>query len=218
MLIKIHKRNIFLTVLACVFILSTKAQPAGFTTMKNTGGFKQKLTQVNQKTQTIQSDFVQEKHLDVFAEDIVSKGKFWYKKHNKLRWQYTHPFNYLIVINGENISIKDDKKVNRFNSSSNKVFKQVNQMMTDIIQGNIFSNTGDFSFNYFENATHFLVIMSPKSKDMKEFLQKINVYFDKNDLSVSRLTMDELSGDYTNITFTNKKMNQAISDEKFIVR
>lgn len=218
MLIKIHKRTIFLAVFICTFIISAKAQPTGFSAMKNSSGFKQKLIQVNQKTQTIQSDFVQEKHLDVFAEDISSKGKFWYKKQNKLRWQYTRPFNYLIVINGENISIKDDKKVNRFNSSSNKVFKQVNRMMTDIIQGNIFSNTNDFNFKYFENATLFLVIMSPKSKEMKEFLQQINVYFDKKDLSVSRLKMDESSGDYTNIKFINKKMNQAISDEKFIVR
>jgi len=72
---------------------------AGFTGMKNVAGFRQSFSEVTKKTLTIEAGFIQEKNLSVLSEKIITKGKFLFKKENKLRWEYTDPFHYLIILN-----------------------------------------------------------------------------------------------------------------------
>ena len=58
---------------------------------------------MSKNTLSIESDFVQEKNLQVLSEKIISKGHFTFKKENRLRWEYTSPSKYLIVINNQKI-------------------------------------------------------------------------------------------------------------------
>ena len=60
--------------------------------------------------------------------------------------------------------------------------------------------------------------MIPKNEKMKKMLNEIQIYFDKKDLTVSKLKMLELDGDYTLIDFYDKKTNTPINDEIFIVK
>jgi len=57
--------------------------------------------------------------------------------------------------------------------------------------------------------------MIPIDPKMREFLQEIHLYFDKKDLTVSRLKMMEQGGDFTLVNFQNKKLNAGISDQQF---
>ena len=62
----------------------------------------------------------------MLSDKIVSTGKFWFKRENKVRMEYEKPSYYLLVINGNNIKTKDSQKENKVSSKSNKVFEQVN--------------------------------------------------------------------------------------------
>src|SRR6186997_2251099 len=93
-----------------VFIIiagSIKAQHAGYSPVKDTAVFRQQFATASQKINSVQSDFVQEKNLSMLSEKIVSKGKFWFKKDNKVRMEYNQPFQYLMILNNNNIYIKD---------------------------------------------------------------------------------------------------------------
>lgn len=211
-----HKINLILlfTCFMCSFI---HAQPNDFKSLKDTIGFKIKLQEKAKKTITIESNFTQEKNLSLLSEKIISKGHFCFKQPKLLRWEYFSPSAYLIVINGEKILIKDGKKVNKFDTKSNKMFKNINDMMLNSVQGNVLDHR-EFKIAYFENDTYYLVQMQPKSKDMKAYLKRIDMYFDKKELSVSKLKMTELSEDYTFIEFTSGKINETIPDSQFIVK
>jgi outer membrane lipoprotein-sorting protein len=50
---------------------------------------------------------------------------------------------------------------------------------------------------------------------MKKFFKEIAICFDKKDVSVSIIKMTELSGDFTEIKFIEKKINVEISDDMF---
>jgi outer membrane lipoprotein carrier protein len=50
---------------------------------------------------------------------------------------------------------------------------------------------------------------------MKQMLNEVQIYFDRNDLTVSSLKMIESGGDYTRINFNDKKLNTEIPVEKF---
>ncbi|MCY1536406.1 hypothetical protein D3C87_1764810 [compost metagenome] len=53
---------------------------------------------------------------------------------------------------------------------------------------------------------------------MKSLFKQIDVYINKADNNVSKLVMTENNGDYTEMVFSNKKLNTALSDALFSVR
>jgi outer membrane lipoprotein-sorting protein len=202
------------TILTPLFIFS---QPKGFLKVKNKQSVAQKISSASNKIKTIQSSFKQYKHLDILSNDIISEGKFSFKTSNLLRWQYIKPYDYLILMNGSNMWINDGKKTKKYDTGSNKMFKEINDLMLGLLQGDILKSK-NFNLQLFENKKYILAELIPKSPEMKEFLSSINIYFDKLDYSVSKVKMSEHSGDYTKIEFFNKKNNISISDSKFSIK
>ena len=74
----------------------------------------------------------------MLSDKIISKGKFWFKKENKVRMEYMQPFQYLMILNNNNIYIKDGQKENKISTGSNKLFQQVNRIVVDCVQRHSF--------------------------------------------------------------------------------
>ena len=207
-------RKLFLILLIVGAGLASNAQYTGYTLMSDLSKFKESFSAAAQKTNSIKSDFVQEKNLSMLSEKIVSKGKFWFKKDNKVRMEYNQPFQYLMILNNNNIYIKDGQKENKISASSNKLFQQINRIVIDCVKGSAFSNT-DFTINIFENKQTYLIELSPVAKNLKDIFKSINVTVDKKDYSVLSIQMNEVSGDYTLINFVNKQINASLPDALF---
>ena len=199
-----------------VWALQAAAQK-GFTPVANVELFKQQFAKAAQQTQTIKSDFVQEKHLSMLSEKVVSKGKFWFKKENRVRMEYASPTYYLMVINGKNFRIKDARTDKNISAGGNKLFEQISKITADCVQGNVLGNK-DFSAKVLENPQSYLLQMTPVAKGMKDFFASIDLLVDKKDLSVVKITMHERSGDNTVISFMQKEVNVAIPDELFALK
>ncbi|MBY0425101.1 MAG: outer membrane lipoprotein carrier protein LolA, partial [Cytophagales bacterium] len=165
---------------------------------------------------TIRSDFTQEKKLSVMSKKITSKGKFLFKKENKLRLEYVEPFAYLMVVNKDKIYIKDEGKVSTYDARSNKLFRQINTMILASIQG--MGNTKDFQSTYFESDKQYLLIMKPLTKSVSEMIKSLEIYLDKKDCSVVKFDMVEPSGDYTSIQLTTKEINVPVTDDNFVLK
>ena len=191
--------------------------PAGFKSVKDTAAFKVKMETQSKLVNSIESDFTQEKYLSVMSENIVSKGHFCFKKANMLRWEYLDPYKYLIAINKDKMFIKDNGKVSKYDINSNKMFKSINEMMVNTVQGNLLNNK-DYKVKFYESDKQYLLELSPTQKGAKDFLKVIQLYIDKTDYAVVKVKMIEPSDDYTTIDFSNRKTNQPIADEKFIIK
>lgn len=175
-----------------------------------------KLNENSNKNNTIQSDFVQNKTIEYLDETIVSKGKFWFKKSNNLRWEYNEPFNYIITIKDGKFTIKDGNKISNYDINTNAVFKEINDLLISMAEGNMIKDD-KFFVEAFENKTSYLLKLTPKNENMKNFINKTEVYIDKIDLSVYKILMLESESDFTEILFTNRKFNEEIRDNIFIV-
>ncbi len=211
--------SLFLTTVL-VLMLTTFAfaqVPAGYKPVKDTTAFKQKMEAQSKLVSTLESDFTQEKYLSVMSEKIISKGHFHFKKVNMLRWEYNDPYKYLIAINKDKMYIKDNGKVSKYDINSNKMFKSINEMMVNTVQGNLLNNK-DYKAKFYENDKFYLLELSPLQKGAKDFLKVIQLYINKVDYAVDKVKMIEPSDDYTSIDFTNRKTNQPIADEKFIIK
>ena len=205
----------FITLSVLTFYCFSSFSQSSYKAIEDISLFKSNLAEMSRKTNTIKSDFIQEKNLSFLSEKIISKGLFYFKKENKIRWQYTEPFDYLIIINDDKIFIKDEDKESKYDMGSNNIFNEINKIITGCVQGKILNNDKDYKIEYYENDNFYYVKLTPYSEKMKEFLSNIDIYFDKKDLSVSKLEMIELLGDYTKIEFLNKKLNEEIPDKEF---
>jgi outer membrane lipoprotein-sorting protein len=193
------------------------AQYAGFIPVKDMEKFKTAFALAAQKTNSIKSDFVQEKVLSMLSEKITSKGRFWFKKDNRVRMEYYHPYQYLMILNKDKVYVKDGQKENKISTRSNKMFQQINKIMVDCMQGTALNNT-DFKTRVFENKNNSLVELVPVTKGLKELFKAITVTIDNKDFSVSVIEMQELSGDNTIIRFLNKNLNADIQDMLFFIK
>jgi outer membrane lipoprotein-sorting protein len=198
-----------------LFLGVIKAQEENFAKVSDIEKAKANLEQLTEEISTIKSQFIQEKHLSFLSENIISKGEFYFKNPGFLRWEYTEPFEYLIVFTDKNIFIKDEENISSFDTESNKMFSEINNIMTGTIQGNIFNDNERFTVEYFENNQQFLLKLVPRMPEMKSMLQSIYIFIDKSDLSVARIKMTESSDDYTSITFIDRKLNTTIDNDKF---
>jgi len=173
-------------------------------------------TKVKEKaasTKTITSDFIQYKHLDFLSNDIESKGKLAFMAPDKVKWEYTTPFAYSVLFKNEKLFINDDGNKSAMDLGSNKLFKQLNQLITASISGDMFISE-EFDISYFKfdgkNSVHFI----PKDPQFAEFIKAFHITF-SNTGEVTEVKMIEPSDDYTQIIFSNRVENQAISDAVF---
>lgn len=196
------------------FANSTFAQVTGFSPIKDLNRFKQHFAAASQKIMSIESEFTQVKNLAMLKDKITSKGNFYYKRSNKVRIEYTKPYSYLMVLNNNDMKVKDEHKTSNYNTRSNKMMQSINNIMLDCMRGTVYDNK-EFATSVFENPKEYLLIMSPTTSVMKKMFSKIEVYLDKTDYNVVRLNMIENGGDNSLMSFTNRVMNKNLADALF---
>jgi len=178
---------------------------------------RKRISDAAKTTNSLEAQFIQTKELSVIKEKIISKGSFYFKKEKLLRWEYTEPFAYLIIMNNEKIYVKDEDKENHINLQSNKVFREVNNILIGAVQGTLLSDTKNFSCSISDQRDLYQAVLVPMNLKIKETLSEIILSFNKSDYTVDRLVLREVSGDYTRIDFSGKKINQNVPDAKFII-
>lgn len=207
------KRLYFTIFILILCILPTNAQMRQLTDIV---AIQKKITEVAESVKSIECDFVQTKHLEIFNEDIISKGQFYYKAEDKICLNYTQPSSYLMVINGEKIKIVSDGKKNVMNLKSNKTMKELRSMLAGCMSGNLTEIKG-YNMEFFEDKKFYLIQVKPINKDIMAYITQFDIYLDKSDFSVSKLRISEAGSNYTDYLFSNKKFNTLKDDSKFSI-
>jgi outer membrane lipoprotein-sorting protein len=212
------KKNKFtlLAIMALVWA-STKGQEAQLTSADNVNVITSRIESSNSKIQSLQSDFIQEKELSFLEEKVFSSGKFYFQRENKIRWEYSKPYSYVIVMNGSLIRIEDEGKTNTLDASSNRLFSSISHILAGIIDGSVIQQEEQFKAKFLENERMVKVLLEPRMSGFKEFIQRIELDINKKDYNVDAVKLVEKNGDYTLINFTNKKFNAPLQEDIFSV-
>lgn len=180
--------------------------------------FNRRLNEAAANIHSIACDFIQEKYLDVFAEKILSKGKFYFRKESKIALCYTQPLDYLIVINGQKLKIVSEGKVNVVDVSSNKMMDGMSRLLAACMTGNLNLLQEGYQMEFFEDPAYYLVRIRPQQKVLQSYMREMALWFDKKDMAVVRLRLSENESDYTEYQFSNRQFNTLHDDEKFAIR
>lgn len=205
------------TFLLVVFCLPLAAQK-DLTPLASVTAFQERLKKEAASLSSIESDFTQEKFLDVFNEKIVSKGRFYYKQENMIRMDYTSPIDYQIIINGQKLKIVSEGKSNVVNLGSNQMMNEMKGMLAACMIGDLTVMSSAYRLEYYESPSLYVVKIRPVSKSVQAYISEIIISIDKKDMSVQTLRLSENAKDYTEYHFTNRKYNTLANDEMFVIR
>jgi outer membrane lipoprotein-sorting protein len=205
------KSKIVFVLISLVLFFSVNAQE--MKPIENTEAFISKLKEQSKNTNSIVSDFTEEKFASYLKEPQKSVGVFYYKKKNKLRWEKTKPVKYVFLADGDNVKIQDNgKDVNV--SSANQVVGKIKELMLTLVNGD-FNSGKIFTPAYFQNAECYFVKLIPKNKKLAAIYSYINLTFLKETMLLKELAFYEKNGDKSIMTFSNSKTNQVIEDTVF---
>lgn len=202
-----------------LLFVSTKlivAQDSTFSAVTSISDVESRLAEYANSTISIESNFIQEKHLWMLDEVIVSEGIFLFKKTNSVRWQYYTPIKYTIVIHDGKFTIISNEKVNEFDIDSNPMFREINKMIVTAIKGDFIDNP-DFEAEFFENESQYLAKLIPTNSQVSSMLTTIEIFFSKESMQVEKVIFNEPGDDFTSIYFNDRVINGDLPDTRFLI-
>lgn len=202
--------------LCTLLSLPAFSQPKDFKELNDLKSFEKSVSVKMSQINSIRYAFEQEKKISMLSDKALSYGSIAFVKPDKLRMEYTKPYSYLMVMNDKKVQVKSQEKTSNYNTQTNKFFRLLTKIVTDCVQGNVVNNS-EFQTKVFAGPDSYLVKLTPLNKELKSLFKTISVYIDKDDLLVSQINLDEISGDNTTIRFTNKAVNVKVPLSDFTI-
>lgn len=205
------KRHIYILILSL----------AALTSVAQTPQERQAIQQISRAAaamKTMQADFVQTKHLRMLGEKMVSRGRMCYQQSDKLRWEYTKPYAYTFILNGNSVLMSKGGRRDVVDVNRNKVFREIARMMMSSVVGTCLTDSKNFKVSVETAQQTYTATLLPQKKDMKAMFTRIVLVFNRKTSVVSKVTMHEKNGDRTEITLDNVRTGAAVSPTEFTIK
>ena len=189
----------FLIIVTCLSALSVMGQTK--LTSEQEKQVLAKMEKSSNALRTLQCDFVQSKRMKLLSKEMQSKGVLYFVKPDKIRWQYTTPYDYTFIMNGDKVQIKSAKST----------------IILNTVTGGGIMNSADFDVTLYKQGDVYFAKMLPKKKEVKQVYAAIEVYFNPTLTMVESIKMIEKSGEYTTVKLLSPKVNTTINESVFKV-
>ncbi len=173
------------------------------------------LTEAASSMQTLQCRFVQEKTSSMLAEPSVAEGTMHFAAPDRMRWEYTAPYAFALVVKGERIVKVTDGKAEVLDGKSGRMYQGMVGLIMGSASGKKLFDTSVFDVLLYEEDAFWRAEMTPKRRDMKRLFNQLVFHFDKKTKSINSVEFKEASGDVTSIRFEDIKLNETIGEDKF---
>lgn len=208
-------KRLFFIVWVVVFSLHVSGQTK--LTAEQQKQLVEKIDKAASATKSMQCDFTQTKRMKLLKREMKSTGMMYFKQPNKLRWQYTSPYDYTFIMNGDKVRIKSTKSTQDINVQGNKIFRQITNIILNTVTGGGLKSASDFKVEVYQSEKGYFAKLYPKKKEVKQVYQLIEIYFNPALTMVSSVKMIEKTGDETLVNLNNLKVNAPINEKMFAV-
>jgi outer membrane lipoprotein-sorting protein len=210
----------FLILIAIILLLSSAAfsqePPKESVSPDKKAAILSRIREASTSIQTLAGEFTQERHLDILNKASVSRGKFYYKGPDSLRWEIYQPVTQGFVLNGD--------KGRRWQGKSGapKSFDLKKEPVIRIISDQVFAwaradfNKLEAGYDIVvEGESPIVLKLTPVSNGEKKYLDSIRLIFSSTENYVSAIEIHEPGGDYTLIKFFDMKINNPLQEDLF---
>ena len=165
------------------------------------------LTQAAASMQTMQCRFVQRKTMAMLAEPSVSEGSMLYAAPDKMRWEYTTPYSFALIVNGEQLVRVTEGQSEVMDAKQSRMYKGMSDLIIGSASGKKLFDTSVFDIQLYDDGSLWRAVMLPLRKDMKRMFAKLVFRFDKKTGVISSVEFEESKGDVTLIQFEDIRQN-----------
>ena len=177
--------------------------------------FQSELKTKNEQVTSIKCEFTQTREISIIAEPVSKDGDFYFMKPNNMLLSFND--GDYIKMTEEWFEMKTADNVTTTKVSSNPMLRNLNSILSACIIGDFNKMSRGFAVNYEESATEWTITLIPQRGKAASKISRIIIVFDKLDMSLNLLRMEEKSGDYTAYSFSNKVFNIAVDTNIFNV-
>lgn len=179
-----------------------------------TASFKEDIAKQAAGLESLSGDFVQVKHMHYMENEAVSKGKIYYTSPNVLKWEYSAPYNYIILFKDDQLHINDNGNKSITSLRSNKLFEKLVDLISGSVNGKLLSDMENFDISFYKSGNDIAAVVVPKDSTLHQMFNKIILIFDSTNM-LKLVKLMEISGDYTVIEFENIQINQDLKASLF---
>lgn len=173
------------------------------------------LVQTASSMQTMQCRFVQQTTSSMLAEPSVSEGMMTYMAPDKMRWEYTTPYSFALIVNGEKIMKMTEGQIETFDAKQGRMYKSIADIIMSCASGKKLLDDSMFDITLFDDGKIWRAEMKPLRKDMKRMFSLLTFCFDKKTAVIAVVEMTDAEGNLTQIQFEEKKVNEEIDVQLF---
>ncbi|RTZ95458.1 MAG: hypothetical protein DSY90_13470 [Deltaproteobacteria bacterium] len=168
-----------------------------------------------EKIESIQADFVQEKHLPFLVKPLESTGRFYFKRPGSVRWEYVSPLKSILVSHQgntrrlveENGAWIEDVGVKM--AGMQVVMTQISQWMSGR-----FTDSTDFDARIADDGK---VVLTPGNKALSRMIRRIELTLSDRPGVVDSVKVIEGDDAYTVWAFKNIQTNKPFKPTLFTV-
>ena len=144
----------------------------------------------------------------MLEEPTVSEGLMSYNAPDRMRWEYTSPYAFALVVNGEKITKIADGVEEVLDSKSGRMYQGIVNIIMSSATGKKLFDKSSFDVAITDDDEFWKAEMKPKKRDMKRMFSMLTFYFSKNNDVINKVEMTESTGDVTIIQFYDMKINE----------
>ena len=162
---------------------------------------------------SLRAEFVQEKHMEILARPLVSKGIFYFKAPNSLRWEYRSPVQSILLMH--------DGRTKRYLKRNGAIIEDAGahlQSMQVVLQDITQWLSGRFEENPAFSASlepDRKIVLRPKEKSLATMIQRIELILSDRPGIISAVMIYEGEKSYTRFEFKNPVLNQPLQGSIF---
>lgn len=174
-----------------------------------------RVTQAARAMRTMQADFVQTKHLKMLGDRMVARGRMHCQQPDRLRWEYTSPYTYTLVMNGDRVMTGKGASRKVADMKGNRAFREVGRVMMNSLVGRSLTDSKDFRVSMADTPAEYVATLTPQRKEMKALYTRIVLHFSRRTAIVSKVVLHEANGDRTDIELHNVVTNKPLGEALF---
>ncbi|PLX74997.1 MAG: outer membrane lipoprotein carrier protein LolA [Desulfuromonas sp.] len=195
------------------FFLLLLVLPVGASELKT---LLDRMQQTAASTQTLSSTFVQEKHLAIFSEKLISQGRFAYARPDRLRWELLTPFESGFVLNGRNGQRWNglSREMGDFSVDRDPAMGMIAQQLLAWARVDLDWLSQRYRMELLSNRPVQLRLI-PLDQGEAGFIRHLEMTFADDLRSIVTVLLQEAGGDKTLLRFSQVELNAQLPEEMF---
>jgi outer membrane lipoprotein carrier protein len=172
----------------------------------------------SQKVETLAGEFTQKNRVKLFKQELVSKGRVYFRKPRQIRWEYLTPDPSVLILDGNKATLTaPDAAPQVFDLDKDATMRAIfEQLLTWLGPGSLQQARDDYELAAGGTAAQPELTLTPKpTSAVAKAFTRIQLVLDGKSWLIRAIKLIEKNGDEKEIVFTHLQRNAKLPENAF---